>query len=146
VFLVFPSVNKANYIMNEPERNAEVVRRGYAAFNSGDMKTLTELFHDNASWHTPGRSSIAGDRKGREAIFAQFGRYAGETGGTFKATLQRVLTSDDGRVVGIHHNSAKRNGKQLDVDCCLVFELKDGRVIDGSEHFYDLHAWDEFWS
>ena len=28
--------------MNEAERNADTVRRGYAAFNSADMKTLTE--------------------------------------------------------------------------------------------------------
>jgi ketosteroid isomerase-like protein len=66
--------------------------------------------------------------------------------GTFKATLQHLLRSDDGRVVGLHHNTAKRNGKQLDVYYCLVFEFKDGRVADGREHFYDLYAWDEFWS
>lgn len=131
---------------NEAEKNAETVRRGYKAFNSADMKTLTELFDESASWHTPGRSPLAGDRKGREATFAQFGRYGGETGGTFKATLQHVLTSDDGRVVGIHHNTAMRNGKKLDVYCCLVFEFKNGRIIDGREHFYDLYAWDEFWS
>ncbi len=23
---------------------------------------------------------------------------------------------------------------------------KDGRCIDGREYFFDLHAWDEFWS
>ena len=38
-----------------------------------------------------------------------------------------------------------RTGR-LDVDCCIVFEIKDGRFIDGREYFFDLHAWDEFWS
>ena len=132
--------------MNQAEKNAETVRCGYEAFNKGDIKTLTELFHENASWHTPGRSPIAGDYKGRVAAFAQFGRYGGETGGTFKAVLQSVGLCDDGRIVGIHHNTAKRNGKQLEVDCCIVFEFKDGRVIDGREHFFDLYAWDQFWS
>jgi ketosteroid isomerase-like protein len=28
--------------MNQAEKNAETVRRGYAAFNSRDMKTLTQ--------------------------------------------------------------------------------------------------------
>ncbi|TFG73513.1 MAG: hypothetical protein E4H22_00515, partial [Solirubrobacterales bacterium] len=65
------------------EENAELVRRGYAAFNAGDMETLTELFDENASWHTPGRSPIAGDHVGRDAAFAQFGRYGGDTQGTF---------------------------------------------------------------
>jgi ketosteroid isomerase-like protein len=131
--------------MNEADKNAEIVTRGYAAFNSGDMKTLTELFDEGATWHTPGRSPIAGDHKGREAIFAQFGRYGGETGGTFKAALLQVLKSDDGQVIGIHRNTAERGGKRLDVGCCIVFEFKNGRVIDGREHFYDLYAWDEFW-
>ena len=126
--------------------NAAIVRRGYESFNTADMDTLTELFDESASWHSPGRGPAAGDHVGRDAVFAQFGRYGGETGGTFKAELQSVLADDEGRVVGIHHNSGQRNGKQLDVGCCIVFELKDGRIIDGREHFYDLHNWDEFWS
>ena len=128
------------------KEDAELIRRGYEAFNKGDMETLTELFDENAVWHTPGNSSVAGDHEGREAAFALFGRYGGETGGTFKAELRYVLADDDGHAVGIHHNSAERDGKQLDVDCALVFEIKDGRVVDGREHFYDLDAWDEFWS
>jgi hypothetical protein len=52
----------------------------------------------------PGRSRIAGDHKGREAVFAQCGRYGGETKGTFKATLLQVFKCDDGRVIGLHHN------------------------------------------
>ena len=127
-------------------KNAEIVRRGYQAFNTADMKTLAELIDEKASWHTPGQGSIAGDRVGREAVFAQFARYGGETGGTFKAELRHVLTDDAGRVVGIHRNTGLRNGKRLDVDCCIVFELKDGRVTSAREHFYNLHAWEEFWS
>ena len=132
--------------MNDMEKNIANVRRGYTAFNSGDMKTLSELFDENASWHTPGKSPIAGNQKGRNATFTQFGKYGGETAGTFKAVLKSVAACDDGRIIGIHHNTATRNGKQLDVDCCLVFEFKDGKVIDGKEFFYDLNAWDKFWS
>jgi ketosteroid isomerase-like protein len=128
------------------DANAEAVRRGYAAFNAADLETLTQLFNENASWHTPGRGILAGDRKGRDATFAHFGRYGHETGGTFKAELRSVTADDSGRVIAIHHNTGERNGKRLDVDCCIVFEFRDGRVIDGREYFYDLHAWDAFWS
>ena len=126
--------------------NAAIVRRSYEAFNRGDLMTLTELFGDDVSWHTPGRSPLAGDVVGREAVFARLGRYVTETGGTFRAELKRVLTDEDGRVIGIHHNVAERDGKRLDVYSCIVFELEDGRIVDGHEHFYDLPAWDEFWS
>jgi len=132
--------------MNNAEKNADIVRRGYEAFNKADMKALTEIFHENASWHTPGKSPIAGDHFGRNAAFAQFGHYGSDTAGTFRADLKSVATTDDGRVIGIHHNTAKKNGKQLDVDCCIVFEIKDGQIFSGKEYFYNLNAWDEFWS
>ena len=133
-------------LANLAEQNAEIVRRGYRAFNEGDIKTLHELFDEQSTWHTPGRSPIAGDHRSRDAVFAQFGRYGGETAGTFRAHLRHVLAGDDGSVVGIHHNSGQRHGKRLDVDCCIVFQVKGGRVVSGQEHFYDLHAWDAFWA
>lgn len=126
--------------------NAEVVRRGYAAFNEADIATLTELMDENVTWHTPGRSPIAGDYRGRDAVFGQFGRYGGDTNGTFKAELEQVFTADDGRVIGLHHNSAERNGKRLDTGCCIVFDVEDGRILSGREYFFDLSNWDEFWS
>ncbi|MDH4111708.1 MAG: nuclear transport factor 2 family protein [Actinomycetota bacterium] len=132
--------------MSLRDENAEVVRRAYEAFNTADMATLTELFDENASWHTPGRSSIAGDYQGRDEVFGQFGRFVEGTGGSFKAVLQNVYASQDGRVVALHHNTGERNGNQLDVDCCITFEIKDGRCVYGAEHFFDLYAWDEFWS
>jgi ketosteroid isomerase-like protein len=35
--------------MNEADKNAATVRRAYEAFNSADMKTLTETFDESAS-------------------------------------------------------------------------------------------------
>jgi hypothetical protein len=127
------------------DENAAVVRRGYEAFNSGDMETLTELFDESAVWRVPGRSSLASDYEGREAAFAYFGRLGQETGGTFRAELQHLLADGD-RVVGIHNNSAERDGKRLDVGVCLVFQLENGRITAGVEYYRDLYAWDEFWS
>jgi hypothetical protein len=67
--------------MTEGERNAEIVRRAYEAFNTADMEALTETFDESACWHTPGRSPLAGDHEGRDAVFAQFGRYGGTPAG-----------------------------------------------------------------
>jgi ketosteroid isomerase-like protein len=126
--------------------NLAIMRRGYEAFNAGDMNTLTEIFDESAVWHLPGRSSMADDYQGREATLAYFGQLGQETGGTFRAQLERLVADDDDRVVGIQRSTADRNGKHLDVGDCIVFQLKDGRVTDGREHFHDLYAWDEFWS
>jgi hypothetical protein len=128
------------------QENAAIARRCSRVLNDADLAAFTELFDENARWHTPGRSPVAGDTVGRDALFARFRRYARETGGTFRADLERVLTDEDGKVIGIHHEVGEREGKELDVYCCIVFEVAEGRIVDGREHFSDLHAWDEFWS
>jgi uncharacterized protein len=128
------------------DENAAIMRRAYAAFNSGDMNTLIASFDEGAVWHLPGRSRFADDYQGRDATLAYFGQLAQETGGTFQAELQHLLADDEDRVIGMQRSRAQRNGKHLDVANCIVFELKDGRVTDGREHFHDLYAWDEFWA
>jgi uncharacterized protein len=128
------------------DENAAILRRAYAAFNSADMNTLIELFDESVVWHLPGRSRFADDYRGRDATLAYFGQLGQETGGTFQAELQHVLTDDEDRVVGIQRSRGQRDGKHLDVGNCIVFQLKDGRVTDGREHFHDLYAWDEFWA
>jgi ketosteroid isomerase-like protein len=128
------------------DENVAIMRRGYEAFNSADMNTLTEVFDEGLVWHLPGRSRFADDYQGREATLAYFGQLGQETGGTFRAELQHLLADDGDRVIGIQRSTGERDGKRLDVGNCIVFELKGGRVTDAREHFHDLYAWDEFWA
>jgi len=127
-------------------KNAELVRRGYQAFNAGDMKTLAELFDEKATWHAPGRNPMAGDFKGRDAILAHFGRLGQESGGTMKAEPRHLIADEEGRVVCLEHATAQRGDRRLALDMCLVFEIRNGRVISGREYIYDLYAADAFWS
>ena len=124
----------------------EIVRRGYQAFNEADVATLVELLADDVTWTTPGESTVAGTARGRDAVLTQFGRYGGETDGTFKADLAGVFEGDGGRVIALHHNSAARAGRTLDTNCCIVFEVENGKIASGTEHFFDLYNWDKFWS
>ena len=48
--------------------NEELVRKGYDAFNRGDVDTLRELFDPEIVWHFPGRSPLAGDHRGPDAV------------------------------------------------------------------------------
>jgi ketosteroid isomerase-like protein len=128
------------------EENVAIMQRAYDAFNTGDIDTLVELFDESVVWHLPGRSAMANDYQGRDATLGYFGQIGQETGGTFRAELQHLLADDDDRVVGVQRSTGDRDGKHLDVGNAIVFQLKDGRVTDGREHFEDLYAWDEFWS
>jgi ketosteroid isomerase-like protein len=134
------------FITMTADENAAIVRRGYAAFNSGDVNALSELFDENAVWHAPGRSSLAGDYRGRDATLGYLGRLGQETDGNFRAELLHLTADDEDCVVGVQRTVTERNGKRLEVGNRIVFELTNGRVTDVREHFSDLYAWDEFWS
>lgn len=128
------------------DANADAVRRAFTALNANDFAALARLFHRDAAWYIPGRSAVAGEALGRDAVFARFAQCVRDTGGTFRMSLKKVLQSTDGRVVAIHHDSGQRNGKRLNAGCCTVFDFEDGLILEGSEHFHDLYTWDEFWS
>jgi ketosteroid isomerase-like protein len=94
----------------------------------------------------------------RDKVALVAGWLAGGSGSdpTLTPLATRVVTTrkdhtmsqaeENADVVRLHQNTATRNGEQLDVSCCLVFELKDGRVTDGREYVYDLYAWEELWA
>lgn len=128
------------------EQSADLVRRAYHAFNTADLDLFTTLSSDDLTWETPGQSPVAGLREGREAVYAQYGTYLGGTEGTFKAELHHVTADAEGRVVGVHRNTGRRDGKALDSMCCLTFQVRDGKIASGKEHFFDLYNWDRFWS
>lgn len=125
--------------------NATLVRKGYEAFNTGDVATLLELFDPGIVEHQPGNNIMAGDYKGVEAVLGFYGRIAAETGGTFRAQLERVLANDS-RVVTVHHSTARRNGKTLDCRTSLVFEIRDGKAVEIDTCDEDPSAWDEFFA
>jgi len=108
---------------------AENLRRGYKAFADSDVATLTELIPADAVWHVPGRSALAGDKKGREEILGMFAQLAQLTGGTFKAELVHLL-GDDNYVVALQRTTATVKGKELNSFDVLVQRLENDLPIE----------------
>jgi ketosteroid isomerase-like protein len=125
--------------------NAALVRRGYEAFNRGDLEILTSLFSPDITLLQPGRSSLSGLYDGRDAVFGFFGGMAAATDGTFRAEL-RELYANDTQVVAVHRGTGKRGDATLAADAALVFELSDGVVTAITVHQKRQEEWDEFFS
>jgi ketosteroid isomerase-like protein len=125
--------------------NVVLARRGYEAFQSGDVDALSELFADDAVWHEPGMSRIAGDYVGRDRVFEFFGKLSELSGGTFKAEVVDLM-ADDERAIAIQHSTARRDGKVLDARDVLVYEIRDGKVMDVQLFAGDAQEEDAFWA
>jgi ketosteroid isomerase-like protein len=125
--------------------NEDLVHRGYAAFGTGDIPTLGELFSDDVIWHVGGRSTITGDYKGKAEVFGLFGRLAQETAGTFRLEVHDVLANDE-HAIGMIRTTGERAGRTLDDNGVQVFHIEDGKVTESWFYPGDQYASDGFWS
>lgn len=121
----------------------DVVRRGYDAFSRGDMQTLREVLDPDVVWHSPGRSELAGDYGGVDAVLGFFARTMELTDGTFRVEVHDVVANDE-HVVGLHAVTAEREGKTLQDRNILVFHVRDGRASEVWQFWADQYAADAF--
>jgi ketosteroid isomerase-like protein len=125
--------------------NEDLVRRGFAAFGTGDIATLRELLADDVIWHVGGRSPITGDYKGIDEVLGFFAQLAERAGGTFRIDVHDLLANDE-HVVALVKGTAERDGKMLNDNGAQVFHVQGGKVTEEWFHAGDQYASDEFWS
>ncbi len=125
--------------------NAELLRKGYEAFDKGDMATITELFSEDVVWHLPGNNQLSGVHRGRDAVFAIFAKTTQLSGGTFKIELHDVLANDE-HTVALTRGTASRQGRQLSSLDTDVYHMSNGKVTEFWSFAEDQRLTDEFWS
>ncbi len=122
--------------------NVARIRDGYAAFAKGDFAVLNDLFAEDLLWHEPGRNQLAGEYRGRDAVYEFFGRLMEVTEGSFSLDVHAIL-ADDEHGVALVTSTASRGGRSLTVKDTHVFHLRDGRVTEFWAASTDQYAIDE---
>jgi ketosteroid isomerase-like protein len=125
--------------------NVALVRKGYEAFAKGDIATLTELFAENVVWHVPGNMPFSGEHRGRQAVFAAFGRFAEVSGGTYRFELHDILANDE-HAVALGRSTASRQGRQLSSLDIEVYHVSNGKATEIWSFVQDVRKSEEFWS
>ncbi len=125
--------------------NEELLRRGYEAFNSKDMRTVFGLFADDISLIVPGRSPQAGTFKGKAKVQRYFSMVGEHTAGTHRVHILHALT-DDTRAFLLVRALGQHEDKVLDMPVLHLWRLSNGKVTELSLVPTDQYAFDEFWS
>jgi len=125
--------------------NEAIVRRAYEAFATGDFQTLGEVFAPDIVWSVPGRSQVAGDHKGVEAVLGLFAKVGELSGGTLCVELQSVSGRGANQVVTTHRVTAERGNQKLDIIETEEMTLENGRIARVRETPSDQEASDAFW-
>ena len=85
-----------------------LIRRTYQDFESRDLDLLRVVMAEDVVRHEPGRSRLAGDYKGPEAVLGLLGALKSGSGGTFKIEVLDVFSKPE-RVVALQRETAARN-------------------------------------
>jgi ketosteroid isomerase-like protein len=67
------------------------------------------------------------------------------TDGTIATKVKEILSGEN-YVAVVERATAKRKGGVLDMDCCSVYTMRDGKIAELRVLPFDAAAWDEFWS
>ena len=109
--------------------NREALKRGYEAFQSGNMDLLrNELFHPDIVWHNPGHNQFSGDVKGADAVIDLFVRQFEVTGG-FTVEVHDLLATDE-HAVAIATISGERDGTRISDPYTHVCHFRDGKLVE----------------
>lgn len=138
------AVTRPSDIASPDDQWMALVRRGYAAFNTGDVDTLVSLFSSDICQHVPGHGPFAGTYKGPEAVLGYYGKLQEATDGTFRADLVDVHGDGSGHVCATHQISATRNGAKRVTRGSILFTCVGDKITDLLEMHADLPGDDAF--
>jgi ketosteroid isomerase-like protein len=124
--------------------NVSAYKRMIAAFNNNDLSAVEALIHPDLEYTIPGDSPIACHTRGVAAHLSALRRARELSLGTLRLDPQAVAAEGDflfvwGRI------SARRPGKSLDSEHCVMYRFSEGKVVEGRTLPVDLYRFDEFW-
>ena len=106
--------------------NKEVIKKGYAAFSSGDVEAVMALFDDDIEWVQPGDSSVSGTFHGKAEVMEHIGRLA-EKAPTVK--LIQLVAEGDTVVAITEVTAGGETGEDAD-----VFTVRNGKTVRAQMH------------
>jgi uncharacterized protein len=124
---------------------AELHRRQAEMYAGGPVEPLAELLSEEIVWHVPGSSPIAGDHRGRRAVFDYFTRRRELAQATMRMHPGNAI-ADREAVVQLVDGTARLNGVQVSWRTVGVYRVESGRVREVWLVPLDLDLFDRIWS
>jgi ketosteroid isomerase-like protein len=100
---------------------------------------------EDAVWRVAGGAPVAGEYRGRDAIFELFRETRRRTNGTYLSEL-RWAVADGDHAVAVYRATGARLGRELDMDQVLLITLREGLWHDITALPTDPDAFQAFWA
>jgi uncharacterized protein len=108
--------------------NSQALKRGYDAFNSGDIDTVSEMFADDISWEGPNTDGVpmSGNAEGKSVLEA-----LGAIGHDFESfdVSPDEMVEDGDTIVVLSHVTAKtKSGNELRTPGVEIWRMSSGKA------------------
>lgn len=112
--------------------NVETLKRGYEAFNSGDVETLAGVFAEDIHWEGTNDQRVPGGGTfdGRDDVLAALGRYT-EPFESISSQPDEFIEQGDTVVVLGHTEARTESENDVKVPFVHVWRMSNGTISRG---------------
>jgi ketosteroid isomerase-like protein len=110
-------------------QNSDALKRGYDAFNSGDIDTVSEIFADDISWEGPNTDGVpmSGMNEGKDGVLQALGEI-GQNFERFEVSPDELVEEGDTIVVLSHLDAKTQSGTEIKLPGVEVWRMNDGKA------------------
>ena len=132
---------------SQPQASAlELLQRGLQALAASDWDALRSLCHDQIVWRVPGRSPLAGEVTGPDAVIGRFQQMRRVTASDTPATLVALLDGGDYAAVVQRNHITGGDQSAQPLTAVTLARATEGRLVELQYLVSDQYAVDDLWS
>ena len=121
----------------------EVIGEYLAAMERGDREAAVALYAEDVVMHVPGRSSFAGERRGRDAVLAYLRAAVERAPGGIEVDVIDVLEGERDRVALLLRETLHGARGELVLRRVNVYTVRDDEIVEVWIFEHDQYAVDE---
>jgi ketosteroid isomerase-like protein len=109
--------------------NSDALKRGYDAFNRGDVETVSEIFADDIRWEGPNAEGVpmSGVHEGKDAVLQALGSI-GEDFERFSVSPDEMVEDGETIVVLSHLDAKTKSGQEVKLPGAEVWRMSAGQA------------------
>jgi ketosteroid isomerase-like protein len=117
------------------EENMEIVRRSYAAYDSGGLDAVAEFWHPEIEWRAvEGYPDDVGLIRGPDEL-RQYLRQWEETFDAARTEIEELTEAGDEVVAQLRGvGRMKGSDAEIDIRYAVVISIRDGKIASGREY------------
>ena len=117
------------------EENVEIVRRSFAAYDSGGLDAWAEFWHPDIDWRAvEGYIDDVGLIRGRDGLRQHYRQWE-ETFDAVRIEIEELTKAGD-EVVALLRMVGRMKGTdaEIDISYAVVISIRDGKIARGREY------------